>query len=72
MNARYGCDESELVHYTCFRTGHKLEIDGRLDKCAWLEAPKSRRFDISEFDPCPLFGVKGGPVKALSAESSQK
>jgi len=44
MTARYGCDESELAHYTCFRTGHTLEVDGRLDKCAWLEAPRSRRF----------------------------
>jgi hypothetical protein len=44
MSARYGCEESELAHYTCFRTGHKLEIDGRLDKCAWLEAPRSGRF----------------------------
>jgi len=44
MKEQYGCDESELAHYTCFRTGRGLEIDGRLDKCAWLEAPKSRRF----------------------------
>jgi hypothetical protein len=44
MSARYGCDESELAHYTCYRTGHTLEIDSRLDKRAWLEAPKSRRF----------------------------
>ena len=44
MNVRYGCDESELAHYTCFRTGKKIEIDGRLDKPAWREAPRSRRF----------------------------
>jgi hypothetical protein len=44
MSARYGCDESELAHYTCLRTGQKLEVDGRLDKSAWFETPKSRRF----------------------------
>ena len=44
MTARYGCGESELAHYTCYRTSHKLAIDGRLDKPAWREAPKSHRF----------------------------
>jgi hypothetical protein len=44
MNVRYGCEESELAHYTCYRAGHRFEVDGRLDKRAWLEAPRSRRF----------------------------
>jgi hypothetical protein len=44
MKARYGCPENELTHYTCYRTSHKLEIDGRLDKPAWREAPRSPRF----------------------------
>jgi hypothetical protein len=44
MNTRRGCDESELAHYTCHRTGKKIEIDGNLNKPAWRKAPKSRRF----------------------------
>jgi hypothetical protein len=44
MKSRYGCDESELAHYTCFRTSHKPAVDGRLDQPAWREAPRSRRF----------------------------
>jgi len=44
MKARHGCDESELAHYTCHRTGRKIEIDGNLDKSAWRKAPKSHRF----------------------------
>jgi len=44
MKVRYGCDESELTHYTCHRAPHKLAIDGRLDKAAWKEAPRSSRF----------------------------
>ncbi len=44
MKARYGCAESELAHYTCYRTSHKFAIDGRLDRPAWREAPKSPRF----------------------------
>ena len=44
MKARYGCGESELTHYTCHRTSHKIAIDGRLDRPAWREAPKSHRF----------------------------
>ena len=37
-------DERELARYTCHRTPHKLEIDGRLDKTAWREAAQSHRF----------------------------
>jgi hypothetical protein len=44
MKARYGCDEKELAHYTCHRAPHKMAIDGRLDRPAWRDAPKSRRF----------------------------
>jgi hypothetical protein len=44
MKPRYGCDESELAHYTCFRTAKRINIDGRLDKPAWRKAPKSNRF----------------------------
>jgi len=44
MKARYGCDEKELAHYTCYRASHKMAVDSRLDRPAWREAPKSRRF----------------------------
>jgi hypothetical protein len=44
MKARYGCPERELAHYTCHRTSHPMRIDGRLDKPAWREAPRSPRF----------------------------
>ena len=44
MTTRHGCDEKTLPHYTCYRTSHKPAIDGRLDKPAWREAPKSPRF----------------------------
>jgi len=41
---RYGCDESELTHYMCHRAPHRMAIDGRLDRPAWQDAPKSPRF----------------------------
>jgi hypothetical protein len=44
MAARYGCGENDLARYTCYRTSHKIEVDGRLDKPAWREAPRSSRF----------------------------
>jgi hypothetical protein len=53
MKARYGCDERDLSHYTCYRTSRRPRIDGRLDKPAWREAPRSSRFvDL----------VSGGPA----------
>jgi len=44
MTTRYGCDEKDLAHYTCYRTSHKPPLDGRLDGPAWREAPRSPRF----------------------------
>jgi hypothetical protein len=44
MKARYGCDERDLTHYTCYRTSRRMRIDGRLDKPAWRDAPGSPRF----------------------------
>jgi hypothetical protein len=41
---RYGCDESELAHYTCRRAPHRMAVDGRLDRPGWREAERSRRF----------------------------
>ena len=42
--ARYGCGESDLTHYTCHRAPHRMAIDGRLDRPAWRDAPRSPRF----------------------------
>jgi hypothetical protein len=44
MRPRYGCDESELAHYTCLRSPHRIEVDGDLGKPAWKAAPRSPRF----------------------------
>jgi hypothetical protein len=44
MVTRYGCGEKDLARHICYRTSHKFEIDGRLDKPAWREAPRSPRF----------------------------
>lgn len=38
------CGEKDLAHYTCHRAPGAFEIDGNLDKPAWREAPRSRRF----------------------------
>jgi hypothetical protein len=55
MKPRYGCPESELTHYICYRTPHPMRVDGRLDKPAWLEAPRSPRFvDLVSGVPGPL------------------
>ena len=44
MKSHHGCGEKDLAHYTCFRAGGPVEIDGRLDKPVWRKAPKSARF----------------------------
>ena len=44
MRPRYGCDESELAHYTCHRSPGRIEVDGDLDKPAWKAAPRAARF----------------------------
>jgi hypothetical protein len=44
MRPRYGCDESDLAHYTCHRSPGRIEVDGDLDKPAWKAAPRSARF----------------------------
>jgi hypothetical protein len=64
MKARYGCDEKELAHYTCYRASHKMTVDGRLDKPVWREAPRSRRFvDL-------VSGVPGFLDTRMAAEQS--
>lgn len=44
MTTRYGCGEKDLARITCYRTSRKITVDGNLDKPAWREAPRSRRF----------------------------
>jgi hypothetical protein len=44
MTARYGCPESDLVHYTCLRTSRPVAVDGDLTKQTWAKAPRSSRF----------------------------
>lgn len=36
--------ESEIAHYTCYRTREPLAVDGRLAEAAWQKAPQSPRF----------------------------
>ena len=54
MTAPYGCPESELVHYTCRRTGRVPALDGRLTGPAWDAAPRSARF-VDLVDGTPGF-----------------
>ncbi len=34
----------ETAHYTCYRTPHRIIVDGDLTKSAWRNAPRSPRF----------------------------
>lgn len=36
--------DTEIAHYTCYRTPQPLTIDGHLTEAAWQQAPKSPRF----------------------------
>lgn len=44
MTSPYGCDPKDLARYTCLRAARPIAIDGRLDKPAWRNAPRSPRF----------------------------
>ena len=44
MPFSYGCSEENLAHYTCFKTGEAIEIDGRAVESVWEKAPRSNRF----------------------------
>ena len=44
MTTPYACSDSDVAHYTCYRTREPLPIDGRLAHAAWRQAPKSPRF----------------------------
>ena len=42
--ARFPCNPEEIAHYTAYRTGEAVHIDGRLDEKGWQRAPRSPRF----------------------------
>jgi len=44
MDPNLPCQESDIAHYTCYRTRERLKIDGSLQAHAWEKAPKSGRF----------------------------
>ncbi len=41
---KFPCPQSEIAHYTAFRTRGAIEIDGRLGEPDWTTAPVSPRF----------------------------
>ena len=41
---KFPCSETNIAHYTAYRAGGRLSIDGKLDEPAWKAAPKSPRF----------------------------
>jgi|SRR6476469_9967164 len=49
---QYGCDESEVKHYTCNKINTTLNINGDLTKPEWVNAVKSPRFvDMTDGGP---------------------
>ena len=42
--ALFPCKPEEIAHYTAYRTGGKIRIDGQLDEKSWQAAPRSPRF----------------------------
>jgi hypothetical protein len=40
----YGCNEEDIIHYTCKRVDKPISIDGNLDKYPWNKAEKSISF----------------------------
>ena len=62
MNERYGVGDDRLAHYTCHRASAPIVVDGNLDKEAWRDAPRSRRFvDLVSGEP----GFLGTRMAAL-------
>lgn len=54
MNTKPNCPESEIAHYTCYRTQAPIQIDGDLSKPVWERAKKSNRFvDMVSGNPGP-------------------
>ncbi len=44
MIREYGCDDTVLTHYTCYRTDQKVPLNGHLSANPWSQAPISNRF----------------------------
>lgn len=40
----FPCREAEIRHYTAYRTGEAIRIDGHLDEVSWKTVPRSPRF----------------------------
>ena len=38
------CDESDIPHYTAYKTASSITVDGKLEEPAWQQAPRSSRF----------------------------
>ena len=41
---KFPCAETDIAHYTAYRTAEPIKIDGKLDDAAWRQAPLSPRF----------------------------
>src|SRR5579864_6157231 len=41
---RFPCNPDEIAHYTAYRAGETVRVDGRLDEKCWQIAPRSPRF----------------------------
>ncbi|MSR65854.1 MAG: polyhydroxyalkanoate depolymerase [Pedosphaera sp.] len=42
--SKFPCPENEIAHYTAYRVGGPIKIDGHLDEPSWTNAPWSPRF----------------------------
>ncbi|HVM47426.1 MAG TPA: carbohydrate-binding family 9-like protein [Candidatus Acidoferrum sp.] len=42
--SRFPCNPQQIAHYTAYRAGQAVRIDGRLDEKCWQAAPRSPRF----------------------------
>src|SRR5215469_4978236 len=41
---KFPCPQDEIAHYTAYHVSEPIHIDGRLDKKAWQQAPRSPRY----------------------------
>ena len=44
MDRDHKCPEPKIGRYTCFQVKDPIQVDGRLDKNSWQQAPRSPRF----------------------------
>lgn len=42
--SKFPCPDSEIASYTAYRTGARVEVDGKLTEKVWSQAPQSPRF----------------------------